>query len=259
MQWSGKVAIITGASRGIGEDLARAAAARGARVGLIARAKDDLERVLALCGGSGAIAAADVGDRASVEAAIDRLRSELGPIDILVNNAGYATYGPIADDSTENIEGMMRVNYFGTLYATKAVLPEMIARGDGHIVNVSSVGGYIAVPREGGYCASKFAVTGFSEALYAELAPLGVRVSTVNPGPVATSFFDARGFPYVRKFPKPIRVSRVTRAVIRAVEREQVEVVVPAWYRAVIAFKVLAPPLYRATARADYRKMRASD
>ncbi|MFA5890498.1 MAG: SDR family NAD(P)-dependent oxidoreductase [Actinomycetota bacterium] len=256
MRWSGKVAIITGASRGIGEDLARAAVARGARVGLVARAKDDLERVLASCGGSGAIAVADVADRGSVEAAIEALRRELGPADILVNNAGYATYGSIADDAVENLEGMLRVNYLGTLYTTKAVLPDMIARGSGHVVNVCSMAGFIAVPREGGYCASKFAVTGFSEALAAELAPCGIRVSTVNPGPVATSFFEARGHPYVRKFPKPVPPARVTRAVIRAVEREQAEVFVPAWYRAVLLFKALAPPLYRASVRADYRKAR---
>src|SRR5262245_18799812 len=134
MKWNGSVVLITGASRGIGREIAVAASKRGARVGLMARAKDELSEVLDACGGNGAMAVCDVADRVQVESAIGALQRELGPADILVNNAGIGAYGFVVDTDVETIENMMRVNYFGTVYATKAVLPGMIERKSGHIV-----------------------------------------------------------------------------------------------------------------------------
>jgi short-subunit dehydrogenase len=253
MRWAGSVALVTGASRGIGRAVALAAAARGARVGLVARSRDELEAVLAACGGQGAVAAADVGDRAQVEAAVREIEVALGPVDILVANAGIGAYGGIEATDVETIERLVRINYLGTVYAMKAALPGMLARRRGHIVAVASIAGRMGAPFEAAYSATKFAVVGLCEAAAIELAPRGVRVSIVNPGPVATDFFEARGHPYARRSPRPIRPERVARAVIDAVERDRLEVFVPRWLRLALVSRVLAPPLYEAGTRRAFR------
>jgi short-subunit dehydrogenase len=245
MKWNGSVAIITGASRGIGAAVARAAARNGARVGLIARAKDDLESVLAECGGNGAVATADVSVRAEIEDAIASLERALGPAQILVNNAGAGHYAKIVDADAEVFERLMKLNYLGTVYGTKAVLPGMIARGAGHIVNVGSIVGRVSAPMEAAYSASKFAVAGFTDALRAEVHAKGIGVSMVDPGPVATDFFRARGSEYKRSFPKPVSAETVAHAVVRAVEKNVYEQYVPSWLRAAPAMQTLFPPLFR--------------
>ena len=254
MKWSGSVAIITGASRGIGRAVATAAARKGARVGLIARSEDELAELLKECDGNGAVAACDVGDRQALERAIASLGAELGPVGILINNAGVGAYARIADTSVETFETMMRINLLGSLYATKAVLPGMIERAQGHIVNIASINGRIGAPMEGGYSASKFALAGLSEAMRFELAPRGIGVSLINPGPVATGFFDARGVPYKRAFPRPVKPERIAAAVIRAVEANQAEVFIPRWLRFPPILKVVAPPLYRSGTGRSFRE-----
>ncbi len=240
--WDGAVAVVTGASRGIGRAVALAAAARGATVGLLARSAADLEATLAAIDGRGAIATADVSRREEVSSAIAELTAALGDVDILVNNAGVGAYGPL---DTETAERLMHVNYLGTVYPTMAVLPRMYERGRGHVVNIASVAGRMAAPLEAAYSATKFAVTGLSEALAIEAGPYGVGVSLVQPGPVATDFFDARGVPYQRRHPKPVSAERVARAMIRAVDRGRYETYVPRWLGLANAMKALAPPLYR--------------
>src|SRR5438552_3925754 len=221
MRWNGSVTVVTGASRGIGRAVATMAAARGARVGLVARTRPDLDGVLAEIGGRGAVATADMADRHQAEGAIEALASELGPVEILVNNAGVGAYGPVLDAPVEDFERLMRVNYFSAVYATKAVLPSMVGRGRGHIVNLASVAGRFGAPLEAAYSASKFAMVGFTEALAFEVGPKGVGVSMVNPGPVDTEFFERRGHPYARRRPKPVSAERVARAVIDVVEHNR--------------------------------------
>ena len=245
MRWQGAVAVITGASRGIGREVALAAARKGARIGLLARSRDDLEAVLREAGGDGAVATADITDRSEVEAAIATLTDALGPIDILVNNAGAGSYSAVVDTDTEVNERLMALNYYGTVYATKAVLPAMLARGQGHIVNIGSVAGRIGAPFEAAYSASKFAVTGFTEALAIEVGTRGVGVSMVNPGPVQTDFFDTRGVPYARKSPKPVPASRVADAVIKAVESNRLEQMVPGFLRPAVVTRHLLPGIFR--------------
>ena len=246
MKWQGSIAFVTGASRGIGEAVVRAAVARGAQVGLISRSEDELRALLEKVGGRGAVATADVSDRDQTERAIAKLEAELGPADILVNNAGIGAFGAVADTDVETFERLMRVNYLGTVYATKAVLPGLIERGRGHIVNVASIAGRIGAPLEAAYSASKFAVAGLTEALAIELAPRGIGVSMVNPGPVATEFFAARGHPYQRKTPKPVSAQRVARDVISVVERDKLEAYIPRWLRQAVVSRVLFPPLFKA-------------
>src|SRR5947209_13927454 len=201
MQWDGAVAVVTGGSRGIGREVAMLAAQKGARVGLVARSAPDLEAVLKEIGGRGAVATADVADQAATEAAMGKLVAELGPVDILVNNAGIGSYGRVSDLPVEEFERVMRVNYFSCVYATKAVLPSMLDRGRGHIVNVGAIEGRSGPPMEAAYAASKFAMVGFTEALAFEVAPQGIGVSMVNPGPVKTDFFDTRGHAYEGSYP----------------------------------------------------------
>jgi short-subunit dehydrogenase len=249
--------VITGASRGIGKAVALAAARRGSRLGLIARSKDELDAALAEAGGDGVVAAADITDRAAVEEVIASLVRSLGPVDILVNNAGAGAYSSFLRTDVDVFEQLMRLNYLGTVYATKAVLPSMVERGHGHIVNISSVAGRIGTPFESAYSASKFAVTSLTEALDVELRPLGIGVSMVNPGPVQTDFFDARGVPYSRNSPKPVPAERVAKAVLAAVDRNRLEQMVPGILRGAVVTRHLVPALFRmGTARAFKNELR---
>src|SRR5207245_896713 len=151
-------------------------------------------------------------------------------------------------------ERIMRVNYLGTIYAMKAVLPGMIARRKGHIVNVASIAGRIGAPFESAYSASKFAVAGLSEAVAIELGAQGYGVSIVNPGPVDTEFFSARGHPYLRKTPKPVSAERVARNVIAVVEKNKLDTYIPRWLGPAVLSRVLMPRLYRSGTTRTFRK-----
>jgi 3-oxoacyl-[acyl-carrier protein] reductase len=245
MQWDGAVAVVTGGSRGIGREVAMLAAQKGARVGLVARSAPDLEAVLKEIGGRGAVATADVADQAQTEQAMAKLAAELGPVDILVNNAGIGSYGRVVDLPVEEFERVMRVNYFSCVYATKAVLPSMLDRRRGHIVNVASIAGRIGPPMEAAYAASKFAMVGFTEALFFEVRPNGIGVSMVNPGPVKTEFFDTRGHAYEGSYPKPVTARRVADSVIEVVQSDGLERVIPRALRPAVVFRHMAPPIYR--------------
>jgi 3-oxoacyl-[acyl-carrier protein] reductase len=245
VKWEGATVFITGASRGIGREVAKAAAQRGARVGLIARSGDELAAVLRDVGGRGAIAVADVGDRAAATNAIAQLESEVGPADILVANAGIGAYGAFAEIDLDLVERLVRVNLLGTMYAIRAVLPGMVARHRGHIVVIGSIAGRIGAPFEAAYSATKFGQVGLTEAIATEVGNRGVGVSLVNPGPVTTDFFDARGHAYDGDFPKPVSPERVTAAVMRAVDKNRFEQVVPSWLGRAVVLRHLVPPLLR--------------
>lgn len=253
MQWKDSVAIITGASRGIGAAVARAAAAKGARIGLIARSKADLDTVLGACGGSGAVAVADVTVRAELDEALASLERSLGPADILVNNAGAGHYAKIIDADVDVFERLVKLNYLATVYGTKAVLPGMVARGRGHVVNVASIVARVAAPLEAAYSASKFAVAGFTDALAIEVKSKGIGVSMIDPGPVATNFFDARGHDYARSFPKPVSAEEVATAVIKAVERNIYEQYVPGWLRIAPVTQAVLPPIFRRSTAKSFK------
>jgi len=258
MDWSTTSGVVTGASRGIGRAVVEALVARGAKVGAIARSAEDLEELRRTVTGKGqiVIATADVAVRSEVEAAMCSLRNELGPIDVLVNNAGIGLYGPVARLKPEDAERLMRVNYLGTLYPTLAVLAEMIERRRGAIVNVGSIAGRLGAPFEAAYSASKFAVAGFTETLALEAAPFGVKVSMVNPGPVDTGFFAARGHPYKRRSPRPVPPERVASAVIDILEHPRVEATVPRALRFAALLRNVAPRLYlSATSRAFHAEL----
>jgi clavulanate-9-aldehyde reducatase len=186
---SGQVVAITGASSGIGEATARACAGAGAAVSLAARRSDRIEALAERIAGEGgrAIAVtADVGEEAQASDFIRRTHTELGRIDVLVNNAGVMLLGPIEGAPTEEWRRMVHVNIFGVLYCTHTALPLMREQGSGHIVNVSSVAGRIARAGSAVYNLTKFGVGAFSESLRQEAVPIGVRVTLIEPGAVAT-------------------------------------------------------------------------
>jgi short-subunit dehydrogenase len=241
----GAVVAVTGASRGIGAAVARAVAARRARVGLIARSAGDLNDVLDGLGREGVAVTADVSDRSATIDAIAQVESVLGPIDVLVANAGIGAYGPFVDMSYEELERVVGVNVLGTMYAIRAVLPGMVARRRGHVVTIGSIAGRIGSPFEAAYSATKFAGVGFTEALAVEVAPYGVAVSLVNPGVVATDFGSARGHPYDRERPKPIGAETVADAVVAAIDAASRETYVPRWFRSAVVTRHLVPPLFR--------------
>jgi 3-oxoacyl-[acyl-carrier protein] reductase len=259
MQLDGKVVIVTGASRGIGAAVAAAVADKGARVGLIARSAADLAAVVAPLKGQSATATADVADRHALEGAIAAVESELGPADVMVANAGIGAYGPFVDISPDELERVVHVNVLGTMYAIRAVLPGMISRRRGHIVTIGSIAGRIGSPFEAVYSATKFADVGLTEALAVEVAPYGVAVSIVNPGPVATNFGEARGHPYDRQRPKPVSAERVARDVVRVIERQRDEVYVPSSFRGAVVVRHLVPRLLRWGSARSFRRELAAD
>ncbi|MUT68087.1 3-ketoacyl-ACP reductase [Paenibacillus sp. NEAU-GSW1] len=186
---TGKVAIITGAGRGIGRAISIAFAQEGIHVGLIGRTVENLQKVaeeLKPYGVKVAIATADVADLASITAAVDSIRDELGAIDILVNNAGIGKFGGFMELTPEEWTNIIDVNVKGVYYATRAVLPEMMERNAGDIINIASTAGQRGAPLTSAYTASKAAVIGLSESLMLEVRKKNIRVSTLTPSTVAT-------------------------------------------------------------------------
>lgn len=186
---SGKVAIVTGASSGIGEATAIALAAAGAKVVIAARRGDRLQSLsqrIQQSGGEVIALTVDVADESQVRDLVAKTQNQWGRIDILVNNAGVMLLGMIDGANTEDWRRMMNINVLGLMYATHAVLPIMKSQGEGHIVNVSSVAGRVANAGSGVYNASKWAVNAFSEALRKEVYQNSIRVTIIEPGLVAT-------------------------------------------------------------------------
>jgi NAD(P)-dependent dehydrogenase (short-subunit alcohol dehydrogenase family) len=185
----GKVAIVTGGSRGLGLLIARRLAARGARVAICARDEAELDRAKADLEARGAEVLAlvcDLAEREQIDRFVEGVRGHFGRVDVVVNNAGVIQVGPMEVMSVEDYDHAMRVHFWAPLYLTLAVLPEMRERGEGRIVNISSIGGKLSIPHLLPYSASKFALTGLSEGLHAELAKDGILVTTICPGLMRT-------------------------------------------------------------------------
>ncbi len=193
---AGKRVLITGASSGLGAALARRLAARGAVVGLIARRSDRLAEVLADCRRASPGSAMWVADLADTPALYDLAVTAwdgLGGIDVLINNAAVPKRRPVTALDPDDVEDVMRVNFFAPMRLTLALLPRMRARGSGMIVNVSSVGGRLGIIHESAYCASKFALCGWSEAMAVDLHGTPISVKLIEPGPVDTEIWDHPG------------------------------------------------------------------
>lgn len=191
---NGKVALVTGAGKGIGKAIAVALAKEGVDVGLMARTEKDLQSVaseIEALGAKAAIAVADVSNRTEVEAAVAKVQGALGNIDILINNAGAAVFGKFLELEPEQWEAQVRVNLFGVYYTTRAVLPQMIERKTGDIINISSTAGRSGSAVTSAYSASKFAVFGLSESLMQEVRKHNIRVTAMAPSTVVTDLANS--------------------------------------------------------------------
>ncbi|MFF8096865.1 oxidoreductase [Streptomyces sp. NPDC016675] len=181
---------ITGASRGFGREITRQVLERGDKVIAAVRRPDDVERTFAAYGDRLLAVPLDVTDEAQAAAAVQAATDVFGRIDVLVNNAGRGVLAAVEETSDETARSVFDTNVFGLLNVTRAVLPVMRRRGRGHIINLSSIGGFRGVAGFGVYCSTKFAVEGLSEALHQELSPLGIKVTIVEPGYFRTDFLD---------------------------------------------------------------------
>jgi short-subunit dehydrogenase len=195
VSFAGSSIVISGASRGLGLIMARQLAAEGARLTLLARSADELagaaEQLRSL-GAEPHTIPCDVGKRDEIQSAVKQAAAHFGRIDVLINNAGIVSVGPLDHMTEADFEEAMRIHFWGPLHATLAALPHMRRQGAGRIVNVSSIGGKVAVPHLVPYSASKFALVGLSDGLRAELAQENIRVTTVCPGLMRTgSCFNA--------------------------------------------------------------------
>lgn len=211
------VAVVTGASSGIGRALAIELAGHGYRVGLVARRKaalEELAREICWRGGTGHVSAADVGDRQALHAAIRDIEFALGPVDVMVANAGIGVPTCLDPFNIAEIEETFRVNLLGVIYSVEAVLPGLLVRGRGQLVAISSMASFKGIPGESAYCASKAAVNVFMEGLRIALRDTGISVTTVCPG-----FVDTAIVPMETATPFQISARsaarRITRLIIR--------------------------------------------
>jgi len=247
MDYRERVVIVTGASSGIGRQVALDFAARGARLVIAARRADRLAETARECtarGGAVEAVVGDVAERTFVETLVPRALDRFGRVDVVVNNAGVSKHKQIYQVTPDEVDYVMRVNFLAAAYLTLAALPAMLRRGEGWIVNISSGAGKIPPPRETVYAASKFALNGFSEGLWLDLAGSNVHVAVVNVGPIDTEIWHKTDEPTAyrgRKYHPAV----VSRAVFRAIERRRHEVWVP---RALVLpwlFRIVLPGLYR--------------
>jgi short-subunit dehydrogenase len=218
MSFANQVAVITGASSGIGRALATALARQGTRVGLVARRRTEMENLaqeIAEAGGTAAVAPADVADRAQVLDAVGAIAAQLGPVDLLVANAGVGAPTLLEPPNIADVEKMFRVNLLGVVYAIEAVLPEMLRRGRGHLSAVSSLAAYKGLPGESAYCASKAAVNTYLEGLRIQLRGRGIAVTTICPGFVRTPMTAVNDF----HMPFLLEADEAARRIVRALGR----------------------------------------
>ena len=259
MDFENKVVLITGASSGIGKQTAIEFAKLGSNIILVARRKNKLEQVeneLKQFNVNTLVCACDVSKKDQVEELSKIVLQKFDSIDILVNNAGFAIYGSVSDLSIDEIESQMETNYFGMIYCVKNFLPLMLKKKSGHIVNVASVGASFSVPGVSSYCATKFAMLGFSEGLKHELYGTGVGLTVVSPIMVRTPLFEHPSFTNFSKFSTGVSLSSetVAKTIIKASNSSRLEIVVPSVARAVIWFKQTFPFLINPIIGRIFRK-----
>jgi NAD(P)-dependent dehydrogenase (short-subunit alcohol dehydrogenase family) len=255
----GKAVFITGGSRGLGLAMAEEFTRRGARIAICARDAEELERARQTiereAGGTVVTFVCDVSDRDQVEATVQKVENHFGSIDVLVNNAGVIAVGPLENQTIDDFEEAMKVNFWSQVYSSLAALPGMRARGEGRIVNITSIGGKVSVPHLLPYSCSKFAAVAFSEGLRAELGKTDVRVVTVAPGLMRTGSHINAEFKgkHSQEFTwfslsgnnplTSISVSRAARQIVDATVAGRAELII-SWQAELLArFHGLAPGL----------------
>ncbi|MDD3718373.1 MAG: SDR family NAD(P)-dependent oxidoreductase [Actinomycetota bacterium] len=233
---NGKIAVVTGAARGMGRLHAENLGREGCVVVLTdvdGAGLDEAARDLVSRGFEAHGYELDVSDRAACFEVCERVRSEVGPIDILINNAGITECYAVLDLSERAVRRMAEVNYMGYVWMMQAVVPEMAKRGRGHVVNICSVAGKVGTAKMGGYCATKFADIGITDAIRMETRGSGVDFTIVNPGYVSTGMFEGGKVPFITRWQDPMKVSR---AMVDAIKKNKAEICVPRSNVLLVAF-----------------------
>jgi short-subunit dehydrogenase len=245
-----KVVLITGASSGFGEDAARLFAKEGCKVVVTARRLDRLQSLAADIqneGGEALAVPADVTQRAEIDVMVQTALDLYGRIDILFNNAGFGSVNWFENLKPErNIETLIRVNLIGTILVTRAVLPQMLQRREGRIINMCSIAGLISAPLITTYSASKYGVRAFTDSLRREVAPFGIKVSGIFPGPATTEFGQRLERTHSRETVRRIKYPHlsseyVARRVVGVAKRPVRSLVIPWWFRVITTFDMLFP------------------
>ncbi|GIV98465.1 MAG: putative oxidoreductase YqjQ [Herpetosiphonaceae bacterium] len=235
MQIAGRTVLITGASSGIGAAAARALARKGAHVLLLARTQSILEQLAAeirVRGGTAHVFPVDLADLAAIAHVTQTIKREIGTPDILINNAGAGRWLFIEETNPTEAAEMMAVPYLAAFAITQAFLGEMLRRGRGHIVNLTSPAGYIAWPGAAAYSVARWAMRGFTAALRADLSGTGVGVTLIVPGKVASPYFannpgSEERIPQLSKLYRTLTPEQVAEAIVTAIEHNRREVVLP--------------------------------
>jgi short-subunit dehydrogenase len=258
MNFKDKVVLITGASSGIGKETAIEFAKLGANIVLVARKKEKLDEVaneLKKFNVTILICPCDVSNKKQVKEMSKTVLENFDSVDILVNNAGFAIYGSVSDLSIDEIESQMETNYFGMIYCIKNFLPSMLDKKSGHIVNVASVAASFGLPGIASYCASKFAMLGFSEGLKHELKNTGVGITVVSPIMVRTNFFDHPSFEKMPKFsPTSLSSKTVAKVILKAANSSRLEIIVPSVVRGAVWMKNTFPYLINPILGKSFKK-----
>jgi uncharacterized protein len=247
-KFEGQVVLVTGASSGIGRQVSLDFSGQGVQsIILVARSQsklEDLEKTIRKKFDIQTIVyPCDVSKKSEVEQMGREILDRCGHVDILVNNAGFGLYGKVQDQSIEQIESVTFTNFLGVVYCTKVFLGSMITRKSGHIVNIASVAASFGVAGLSAYCASKYAVLGFSESLSQELHGTGVGLTVVSPMGVKTNFFNNSSFdgknPYDERF--MLKTETVSNAVLAAANSHRLEIIVPFYMRVGVWLKHTVP------------------
>ena len=245
MEFKNKVVVITGASSGIGEASAIKFAEKNAKIVIVGRRKEkllDVEKKISKFKAETLVCKCDVSEKSEVEKMSKEVLNKFGTIDVLVNNAGFGIYGKVSDLTIEEIEAQMSTNYLGMVYFIKNFLPKMLEQKSGHIVNVASVAASFGLPGIASYCASKFAMLGFSEGLHHELKGSGVGITVVSPIMVRTNFFDHPSFETMPKYSSTsLSAETVAKAVVKAANSSRLEIIVPPVVRGAVWAKQTFP------------------
>lgn len=240
--FTGKRVLLTGASSGIGAELAPRLAALGATVGITARREAELAAILKACQShspSSQMWLCDMANEADVDALADGVLDAFGGVDVLINNAGIPRRKHVMELDYATVESVMRINYLSAAQLTLRLLPGMVERGEGRVVNVSSIAAPLSSPGESSYDASKAALASFSEAMAMDLWFDGIKVMVVYPGVVDTPLFDIPdNDPLPASAPDRIPVSEMVDAILGGIQEDAAEVYAPAWFKDIVIGKV---------------------
>ena len=242
MDWNGKIVLITGASSGIGRALALDLAKRGARVGVLARRKELLDEIVGEIerdGGKAIALTANVQDAAAVRAAVDVFQTDFGPIDVLVANAGVGATNDAAELDAGEVAKVIEVNVIGVANCVAAVVPGMVARGQGQLVAISSLAAYRGLPKSAAYCGSKAAVSAFFESLRLDLQSKGVDVTIIHPGFIKTPLTAGRH----AQMPFLMELDDAVKKILRAIEKRRKSYSFP-WQLATIVRAGMLMPIF---------------